>query len=81
MDRITKSLLDTFSGQNDLTKLEESTQFEHFVNYCITSKLNRTSFELDDIHTGSRNASKTKPAKFLVFLLKAKDAPVLVPVK
>jgi RpiB/LacA/LacB family sugar-phosphate isomerase len=35
----------------------------------------------DDIHTGSRNASKTKPAKFLVFLLKAKDAPVLVPVK
>lgn len=53
MDRITKSLLDTFSGQNDLSKLEESTQFEHFVNYSITSKLNRTSFELEDIHTGS----------------------------
>jgi quercetin dioxygenase-like cupin family protein len=35
----------------------------------------------DDIHTVSRNASKTKPAKFLVFLLKDKDAPVLVPVK
>jgi hypothetical protein len=53
MDRITKSLLDTFTGQNDLSNLEESVQFEHFVNYCITSKLNRTSFELDDIHTGS----------------------------
>lgn len=35
----------------------------------------------DDIHTVSRNASKTKPAKFLVFLLKDKDAPVLVPAK
>jgi quercetin dioxygenase-like cupin family protein len=34
-----------------------------------------------DIHTVGRNASKTKPAKFLVFLLKDKDAPVLVPVK
>jgi quercetin dioxygenase-like cupin family protein len=35
----------------------------------------------NDIHTVSRNASKTKPAKFLVLLLKDKDAPVLVPVK
>ncbi|MCT6719338.1 AIPR family protein [Acidovorax sp. K2F] len=53
MDKITKSLLDTFSNQNDLGKLDESTQFEHFSNYCITSKINRTSFELEDIHTGS----------------------------
>jgi quercetin dioxygenase-like cupin family protein len=35
----------------------------------------------DDIHTVGRNASKTKPAKFLVFLIKDKDAPVLIPVK
>jgi quercetin dioxygenase-like cupin family protein len=35
----------------------------------------------DDIHTVGRNASKTKPAKFLVFLVKDKDAPVLIPVK
>jgi quercetin dioxygenase-like cupin family protein len=35
----------------------------------------------NDIHTVSRNASKTKPAKFLVFLLKDKDAPVVIPVK
>src|SRR5262245_39803377 len=33
-----------------------------------------------DIHTVGRNASNTKPAKFLVFLLKDKGAPVLVPV-
>src|SRR5215475_11602912 len=34
-----------------------------------------------DIHTIGRNASQTKPAKFLVLLLKDKDAPVLIPVK
>jgi quercetin dioxygenase-like cupin family protein len=34
----------------------------------------------DDIHVVGRNASKTKPAKFVVFLVKDKDAPVLIPV-
>ena len=33
----------------------------------------------DDIHTVGRNASKTKPAKFVVFLVKDKGAPVFVP--
>src|SRR5580700_6386350 len=33
-----------------------------------------------DIHVVSRNASNTKPAKFVVFLLKNKGAPVLIPV-
>jgi hypothetical protein len=53
MDKITKSLLDSFSNQNEITRLEESTQFEHFCNFSIASKLFRGSFELDDIHTGS----------------------------
>ena len=35
----------------------------------------------NDIHTISRNASKTRPAKFLVFLIKDKDAPISAPVK
>lgn len=34
-----------------------------------------------DIHTVGRNASATQPAKFVVFLLKKKGAPVLIPVK
>jgi quercetin dioxygenase-like cupin family protein len=34
----------------------------------------------NDIHTVGRNASSTKPAKFIVFLVKDKGAPVLVPV-
>src|ERR1700730_12821768 len=33
----------------------------------------------DDIHVVGRNASKTKPAKFVVFFVKDKGAPVLVP--
>ena len=33
----------------------------------------------DDVHIVGRNASKTKPAKFVVFLVKGKGAPVLVP--
>jgi len=33
----------------------------------------------EDVHVVSRNASKTKPAKFLVLLVKDKGAPVLVP--
>jgi len=33
----------------------------------------------EDVHVVGRNASTTKPAKFLVFLLKEKGAPALVP--
>src|SRR5262245_4707943 len=34
----------------------------------------------DGIHLVGRNASNTKPAKFLVFLVKDKGAPIFVPV-
>ena len=33
----------------------------------------------DDVHVIGRNASSTKPAKFVVFLIKDKGAPALVP--
>ena len=35
----------------------------------------------DDVHVVGRNASSTKPAKFLVLLVKDKGAPVFIPVK
>ena len=35
----------------------------------------------NDVHVVGRNASKTKPAKFVVFFVKNKGAPVLVPAK
>jgi len=34
----------------------------------------------EDVHTVSRNASKTKPAKFVVFFVKTEGAPILTPV-
>ena len=35
----------------------------------------------EDVHVVGRNASETKPAKFVVFFVKNKNAPVLEPVK
>jgi quercetin dioxygenase-like cupin family protein len=35
----------------------------------------------DDVHIVGRNASDTVPARFLVFLVKDKGAPILTPVK
>ena len=48
----------------------------------VTLTAGQTFYEgPDDIHVIGRNASKTEPAKFLVFLVKDKGAPVLIPVK
>jgi quercetin dioxygenase-like cupin family protein len=35
----------------------------------------------EDIHVVDRNASSSKPAKFLVFMIKDKGAPALLPVE
>ena len=34
----------------------------------------------NDVHVVSRNTSSTKPAKFLVFIVKDKGAPLVIPV-
>jgi quercetin dioxygenase-like cupin family protein len=48
----------------------------------VTLKAGDTFYEgTDDVHTVGRNASKTEPAKFVVFLVKDKGAPILVPEK
>ena len=48
----------------------------------VTLKPGQTFYEgPDDVHVVGRNASKTKPAKFVVFLVKDKGAPVFVPTK
>ena len=47
----------------------------------VTLRPGQTFYEgPDDVHVVGRNASSTKPAKFLVALIKDKGAPVLVPV-
>lgn len=48
----------------------------------VTLKPGQTFYEgPDDVHTVGRNASSTEPAKFVVFLIKDKGAPILVPVE
>jgi quercetin dioxygenase-like cupin family protein len=48
----------------------------------VTLKPGDTFYEgPDDVHTVGRNASTTEPAKFVVFFVKDKGAPVLVPAK
>jgi quercetin dioxygenase-like cupin family protein len=48
----------------------------------VTLTAGQTFYEgPNDIHTVGRNASQTEPAKFVVFLVKNKNAPVLIPVK
>jgi len=48
----------------------------------VTLTAGQTFYEgPDDVHTVGRNASKTEPAKFVVFLLKNRGAPVLTTTK
>ena len=47
----------------------------------VTLTPGQTFYEAPDhVHLVGRNASSTRPAKFLVFLVKDKGAPALVPV-
>ena len=47
----------------------------------VTLTAGQTFYErVDDVHVVGRNASQTAPAKFLVFLVKDKGAPILTPV-
>ncbi|VVE11615.1 cupin domain-containing protein [Pandoraea fibrosis] len=48
----------------------------------VTLNAGQTFYEgPEDIHTVGRNASQTKPARFLVVLIKQQGTPALIPVK
>jgi len=48
----------------------------------VTLAPGQTWYEgLDDVHLVSRNASDSASAKYLVFMVKGKGAPILTPVK
>ena len=48
----------------------------------LTLRPGQTFYEdPNDIHVVSRNASSTKPAKFLVFMIHKKGAPLVIPAK
>jgi hypothetical protein len=54
---------------------------DHDVIQTLAANLTNHALDVSDIHTVGRNASKTTSATFLVFLLKDKNALVLIPVK
>jgi quercetin dioxygenase-like cupin family protein len=46
----------------------------------VTLKPGQSFYEgPNDVHVIGRNASRTRPAKFVVFLVKDKDAPIVIP--
>ena len=62
--------------------LEGSIVMEVEGGKAVTLGPGQTFYESpDDVHTVSKNASDSQPAKFLVFFVKDKGAPASVPVK
>ena len=60
--------------------LEGSIVMQVRVGKEVTLTTGQTFYEgPDDVHVVGRNASQTKPAKVVVFLVKDKGAPALVP--
>jgi len=53
LDRISKSLLDEFSAEASLDKLQEETRFEHFAAYLALSRHHAEAFSSGDLVTGS----------------------------
>ena len=51
MHRITKSHLESFSKSYGYNNLDESTQFEYFVNYVVLAPRISNSYELEDVTT------------------------------
>jgi len=61
--------------------LEGSVIFQVAGGQPVTLKAGETFYESPkDIHTVSKNASDALPAKFLVFFVKNKGAPPLIPI-
>lgn len=51
-DLMLRGLLAEFSSSFGLADLDESEQFENFVNYCVMSNEKEGEYELDDVHKG-----------------------------
>lgn len=70
------------SGHTFVYVLEGSIVMQVAGGDAVTLSAGQTFYETpDDVHAVSKNASATAPAKFLVFLIQDKDAPVLVPLE
>ena len=72
----------THNAQAMVYVLEGSIVMQVQGNPPVTLVPGQTFYEgPDDVHIVARNASHAAPARFLVFFVKDKDAPILVPTK
>jgi quercetin dioxygenase-like cupin family protein len=72
----------THHAQATVYVLEGSIVMQAKGGAAVTLSPGQTWYEgPDDVHVVSRNASKTAPAKYLVFMVKEKGAPILTPLK
>jgi quercetin dioxygenase-like cupin family protein len=72
----------THNAQAMIYVLEGEIEMQVKGGPLTTLKPGQTYYEgPDDVHVVGRNASKTKPAKFVVFFVKEKGAPILTPVQ
>ena len=55
MDTVTRAMLKEYSESNNLTELDPSKQFEHFVAYCIFSARFPEEIETEDLVAGDGN--------------------------
>jgi quercetin dioxygenase-like cupin family protein len=72
----------THPAQAMVYVLEGSIVMQAKGNAPVTLASGQTWYEgPDDVHIVSRNASNSAPAKYLVFMVKDKGAPILTPLK
>src|SRR5262245_42976409 len=72
----------THHAQALLYVLEGSVEMQVKGKPPVTLTPGQTWYEgPDDVHVVSRNASSSAPAKYVVFMVKDKGAPILTPVK
>ena len=56
MDLVTQNLVNSFKQEQGFPDdIDNSTLFEHFVNYCVVSKEYADEFEVEDIHVAGSN--------------------------
>lgn len=56
MDLVTQNLVNSFKQEQGFPDdIDNSTLFEHFVNYCVVSKEYADDFEVEDVHVAGGN--------------------------
>jgi hypothetical protein len=64
-DQILKGYVDDFAKAFELEDIEDSIVFEHFANFCVTSKQYPREFDFDILHVGGSDDIGLDGAAFI----------------